>query len=357
MPESLEPAAGAHVGRVAVPRITIQRVAILVGMAVLTLALLIGLGGGRAALIAVQTADPRLLAAAALIHYSGFAVRGHRWQLLLRSAGYRLRYGYTTALLLAGWFVSALLPARAGDLLRIGVLRLPPEDARSNRPVVPVADSLGTIVLERALDILAILALGALFGFLVLRTRLPSWVLNTYLVAGGLLALFGGMLLAAPALLDLLRRVTPNPLWQRILAFVAQVVTSLRSLGRRPGTTLIAVGESLYIWLCDALLLWLVMAALGDWTPFGAAAFIALTVDIIAAVPLTPGGIGQIESAYAGLLTLLALSSVSIAAVVLTVRLISYWSFLLVTGVVTFAAGFGAAFRPRTDKHDLKIGE
>jgi uncharacterized protein (TIRG00374 family) len=179
-------------------------------------------------------------------------------------------------------------------------------------------------------------------------------VLNTYLVAGGLLLVFGAALLAAPALLDLLRRLTANTLWQRLLDFMAQVMASLRSLGRRPGTTLVAGVESLYIWLCDALLLWLVMAALGGWTPFGAAAFIALTVDIIAALPITPGGIGQIESAYAGLLTLVTRSTFNIAAVILTVRLISYWSFLLVSGVVTFAAGFGAAFRPAGEGPRLK---
>ncbi len=328
--------------------IGVRRIAILLGLAVLTLALLVTLGGGRDALRLMGAADWRLLALAALIHYSGFAVRGHRWQLLLRSAGFRLQYRYLTALLLSGWFVSALLPARAGDLLRIGALRLPPDDPASDRPVVPVADSLGSIVLERALDLFAILALGAFFGFVALRDRLPAWVLNTYLVATALLLLFGLALVVTPALLGLLRRLSTAAVWQKFLTFLVEVVTSLRALGAYPRLALITGVESFYIWLCDAFLLWLVVAALGGWSRFGTAAFVALTVDIVAAVPVTPGGIGQIETAYAGLLTLLGLSTINIAAVILTVRLISYWSFLLVSGAVTFTAGFGAALHSRT---------
>ena len=327
-------------------RLDRRRIAVLIGLGVLTVALLLALGGGRQALDALRGADWRVLALAALIHYSGFAVRGHRWQLLLRSTGHRLRYVYVTALLLAGWFVSALLPARAGDLLRIGVLRLPDGPGAP----VPVADGLGSIVMERVLDILAILLLGATFGFLVLRTRLPGWVLTAYVVAGGLLLVLGVALLLAPALLDWLRTWSGHSLWQKALDFAGQVVVSLRALAQRPAIAALALGESLYIWLCDGLLLWLVIRALGQTVPLGAAAFVALTVDIFAAVPVTPGGVGQIETAYAALLALLALpavniATVNIAAVVLATRLISYWSFLLVSGVVTFAAGFGAVLR------------
>ena len=304
-----------------------------------TIALLFTLGGGQLTLNALAHADWRLLALALLIHYGGFALRGHRWQLLLGMVGYRLGYLYTTGLLLAGWFVSALLPARAGDLFRLLALRTPP----STQPTVSIAAALGTVVLERALDILAILLLGAGFSVAVLHDRVPGWLLSVYGAALTLVVMIGVVLLATPLLLERLRAFSNRPLWHKTLDFIAQLADSLRQLAERPGGALLAMGESLLIWLCDGLLLWLVVLSLGQAFTLGEASFVALSVDIFAAVPLTPGGMGQIETAYAALLALIAHPGLQIPAVVLATRLISYWSFLILSGLVTLLAGFGRA--------------
>jgi uncharacterized protein (TIRG00374 family) len=322
-------------------RLTPRRLAALAALGVLTVALLVALSGGRATLAALAGADWRLLALAAAIHYGGFALRGARWQLLLRLAGHRLRYWTVTALLLAGWFASALLPARAGEILRVGVLRAGVDDA----PPVPVADGLGSIVLERALDMLAILALGALFGFTVLRAQMPGWVLGAYAAAIVSLGALFVAVLVAPAILRAAAGWSQARWWQAGVAFAARFVASLRSLARRPGATALLVAESLVIWLCDALLMWLAVWSVGTRLPFGSAAFVALTVDILSAVPITPGAIGQIEAVNTALLALLHMPAFNAAAAVLAVRLISYWSFLIVAGAATAAGEFTAYLR------------
>ena len=315
-------------------------------LAALTVALLLTLGDAAGAWQAVKTADWRLIALALPVHYSGFALRGYRWQALLAAAGHRLGYVYTTSVLLSGWFVSALLPARLGDAFRITLLRLP---SSGRGPGIPVSDSLGSIILERALDISAILVLGAGFGFFVLGARLPGWLLATYVVALGILVLFALAILLMPALIGRLKRWSGHRLWHMMLDFAGQLAASLRTLPRHPRIALIAVAASLYIWLCDALVLWLVIAGLGVRLPFSSAGFVALTVDIFAAVPLTPGGMGQVEAIYAALLTLLAAAPFSISAAILVTRAITYWSFLLFTGLVTFAAGFGSMLSRQPD--------
>lgn len=318
-----------------------RRLLLIALLGIASAALLLWLGGGQAAIATVAGANWWLIGLALLVHYSSFALRGHRWQLLLAAAGYRFPYLYTTTLLLAGWFTSALLPARAGDLLRIGVLRLGSE----RHAPVPVAPSLSSIVLERVLDILAILVLGASFGFALLRDQLPPWLLGSYAVGIALLLGFGLGLLFAPPLLVALRRLpwlAQSVFWQKLVDFLAQFVTGLRTLFRRPPVAILVVAESLLIWLGDALLVWLVASSLGAPLPLPAAAFVALTVDVLAAVPLTPGGVGQIDAAYAALLALLALPAMHVGALVLLVRFISYWSFLLFSGLVTLVAGFGS---------------
>ncbi len=307
-------------------------------LAVLTVALLLTLGDAGATWAAVKTADWRLIGLALLVHYSGFAVRGLRWQWLLAAAGHRLGYLYTTSVLLGGWFVSALLPARLGEAFRVAALRLP---SSPQRPRVPVADSLSSIILERALDISAILALSAVFGFLALGARWPRWLLASYAIVAALLAVFAVTLLLVPALLDSLRRWSDHRLWRAALDFTQQFVASLRTLPRRPRLALGALIASLYIWLCDAAVLWLVVAALGVRLPLAQASFVALTADIFAAVPLTPGGMGQVEAAYAALLALLAAAPFSVPAAILVTRAITYWSFLLFSGLVTFGTGLG----------------
>jgi uncharacterized membrane protein YbhN (UPF0104 family) len=308
----------------------------LIGIA--SAALLIGLAGGRAALAAVAGANWALLGLAVLVHYGSFALRGHRWQRLLATLGAPLPYLHTTGLLLAGWFTSALLPARAGDLLRVGVLRLGSERYRP----VPVATSLGSIVLERVLDILAILLLGAGFGFVLLRDQVPPWLLASYLGGIALLLGFGAVLVLAPPVLAWLRGLAQHRFWQMGVDFAAAFVGALRTLFGQRAAALLVAGESLVIWLCDALVLWLVVLSLSAPLSLPAAAFVALTVDVLAAVPLTPGGVGQIDAAYAALLALLALPPVQVGTVVLLVRFITYWSFLAFSGLVTVIGGFGS---------------
>lgn len=317
--------------------LTPKRLMLLIVLGVVTLGGLIALGGGQEAVRALAGVDWRLIGLAVVVHYSGFAVRGLRWQQLLKMMGHQLGWRQATTLLLAGWFVSALLPARAGDILRVGVLRR--QDFA--RAAIPVADSLGSIVLERALDIVAILLLGAFWGFGVTRQQLPGWVQMTYGAGFGAVGLGVGILIWMPALLGWLQGLISHRLWQAALTFGIQLAQSLQTLGRQPTLALLVIGESLYIWLCDALLMWLVVRSLGEQPAFVGMAFVALTVDLLAAIPLTPGGIGQIEAANAALLALVATTQMNIAAVVLVNRAISYWSFLLFSGVVTFVAGLG----------------
>jgi uncharacterized membrane protein YbhN (UPF0104 family) len=174
-----------------------------------------------------------------------------------------------------------------------------------------------------------------------LRDQLPSWLLGSYLAGVVLLLGFGAGLVLAPPLLNWLRRLSQHRYWQLALDFVAHFVAGLRTLFRQPATALMVIVESLVIWLCDALVLWLVVLSLAAPLSLPAAAFVALTVDVLAAVPLTPGGVGQIDAAYAALLALLALPAQDVGTIVLVVRFITYWSFLVFSGLVTLAAGFG----------------
>ena len=275
---------------------------------------------------------PGYLLPAVLIHYSGFAVRGWRWRRLLGGLGYSVGFGYATLLLLAGWFVSALLPARLGDAARVAMLR------RDHQ--ISVSDGIASIISERTLDMGVILGLATLTALWVLPDRTPPWVWQS--IAGGALGLLvvGAGLALSPRLEGWLRgRLTWPPL-SRLIEFGFTFLAGIRRLARNPRLLLLTLGESVYIWLCDILLMYLVFLSLRADIALSVAAFISMIVDLAVAVPIIPGAIGQFEGAAVGVSRLFEIEPQTAALMAILNRLISFWSFMVVSGILTYLFGF-----------------
>ncbi|RME47963.1 MAG: UPF0104 family protein [Caldilineae bacterium] len=310
---------------------------ILVGLGALTVLVLLRLGNVDISMATLRRVELRYLLAAIAVHYSGFAVRGRRWQRLLDGLGHHLRYAYVTALLLAGWFVSALVPARAGDLARAYMLRRDHD--------VPMAQGFASLAAERALDIAAILALAGVSAVWALAGRTPPWVWQT--IGGGvvLFAALAAALLVAPRLEEGLVSLLPWAVYRKAARFGFELLGSLRRLGRRPRLLATVAAQSLYIWLCDVLLMHLALRSIGVAAPLSVSAFTAMGVDLAAAVPIIPGALGQFEGTALGLLALFGIGAAQSSLVILLNRFISFWSFLAVSGAATYAFGFAQALQ------------
>ena len=72
----------------------------------------------------ILNANPWWLLAAFGIYYLGFPIRGYRWALLLRGAGYPLRVRDSTEMIFISWLVNCLVPAKLGDVYRGYLLRI-----------------------------------------------------------------------------------------------------------------------------------------------------------------------------------------------------------------------------------------
>jgi uncharacterized protein (TIRG00374 family) len=311
------------------------RLALIAILGILTLLALIRLGNIDISLDTLRRIQPGYLAAAIAVHYSGFAVRGDRWRRLLVAMGHRVSYGYAFSLLLAGWFVSALVPARAGDLARAGLLRRDHD--------VPVASGLGSIAAERAFDALALVLLAALAGAWALAGRTPAWVWQSTASMVGLGIVAAGGLIAVPRLESWLAGLVTWPLYQKALRFGFDLLRSVRELGRQPAALLVVAAQSVYIWLCDALLAYLLLGGLGYPVSPPVAAFTAMAADLAVTVPLTPGAVGRFETAFVGLLALFAVPASQAGLAVLLNRFISFWTFIVFSGLVTYLSGLSRA--------------
>ena len=315
----------------------------------LTILLLLRLGNIDISLETLSHIHPAYLIVAIAIHYSGFLVRGLRWQALLAGLGHRLSYIYATTLLLAGWFVSALLPARLGDLGRAAMLR---RDYQ-----ISFAQGLASIATERALDILAILSLAAAAALWALPGRAPGWVWQ--LIAGGaiFLVIMLLILLTIPRLEAWLTHLFPWPFYQKLVGFGFELLQSVRQLAQNPRLLLVVVSQSIYIWLCDILLMHFVFRSLGETVPLSISAFASMLVDLAAAVPVIPGAVGQVEGAAVGLLSLLAISPAQSSLMIIINRFISFWSFIIVSGITTYLFGFAQTLNPEALRQKQAFSE
>ncbi|NEQ51493.1 MAG: flippase-like domain-containing protein, partial [Leptolyngbya sp. SIO3F4] len=109
---------------------------------------------------------------ATITFLAAFVVRAHRWGLLL--PGLEVPFRTRVAAVFIGFAGNCVLPANAGELVRVGVLK--------RQAKIPVAISLGSIVSARLLD--AAVALLFLVGPLLWLPQLQ--VNNLAIVALGL---------------------------------------------------------------------------------------------------------------------------------------------------------------------------
>ncbi|MBI4266444.1 MAG: flippase-like domain-containing protein [Acidobacteria bacterium] len=226
-------------------------------------------------------------------------VRAVRWQHMLAPIGpTRFRTVFRSTVI--GFAALGLLPARAGDLLRPYLV------ARQEHLSAPA--TFATIVLERVLDILAVVLLLAAFVWLVpAAARLPPSILEPIKVSAALAVLGVAALMAVMwtlashperigAFVFAAARVLPHALARR-LARLASTFSSGFATARQPRELAIAVLWSFPLWMIYAGEAWLVTAAFGiDMPPTGAFLLQGLLV-IGVAVP-TPGGVGSFHEAY-----------------------------------------------------------
>lgn len=276
--------------------------------------------------------------------YLSIVARGLRWQHILSTMDRPVPTLYAQTLLTAGLFISSILPARAGDIGRVTMLK---QDHK-----IPISQGVASLAAERALDVFAVLVLALIGALLALPGRVPSEVLQLMVVTGVLLVMGLVGLLAIPSLEGWLRQ--PGWLWRRIpqvvrpfyekvVDFGFALVHGVRDLAQKPLALAAIVAESFGIWLLDALIVHLVLFSLNLHVPFSVSLVSSMVGVLATIVPLMPGALGQFEAGVISVLTLLSVSTADSSLTALLVRFISLWSFIPVSGLITYIFGFSRA--------------
>lgn len=276
--------------------------------------------------------------------YLSIIARGLRWQHILKTMGWRVGSIYSQTLLTAGLFLSGVLPARAGDIGRVAMLK------RDHQ--IPLSQGIASLAAERALDVFAVLILAVIGAILALQGRIPPEV--SQLMIGTAIFFMVGLvgLLIVPGIENWFRRpgwvwrIVPPPMrsfYEKAMVFGFSLIQGVRGLGEKPAALTAIVLESFGIWLLDAVIVYWVLLSLDVTTPFSVSLVSSMVGVLATIVPLLPGALGQFEAALIGLLVLLGVPAAESTLTALLVRFISLWSFIPVSGLITYIFGFSRA--------------
>lgn len=214
------------------------------------------------------------LATALVVSACTLGLRGRRWHAILRHAGIPHRERDAVGLTLVAYMGNNVLPARGGELLKIGLL--------GQRTTARRREILGTVIVERVLDAAVLAALFALLTWTGVRGTRGS----ATLAAALLLSAAGGLILS--------QRLRHRGRLERFAALVRPVAGALRLLTQREGIAL--GGTSLVIWCLEGLSFLVISHAVGvGLGPLSALAVVVLA-SLLASIPAAPGYAGTFDA-------------------------------------------------------------
>ncbi len=277
----------------------------------------------------IASANLLLILGAFAIYYIGFPLRGWRWTKLLKGAGYKVSVKDGTEILFLSWLVNCIVPAKLGDLYRAYLVKL-------NSPV-SATRTLGTVFMERILDLIAVAALGVAAGYFHFRDSLNTLPQSVQVIfaLGAIVVVL--LIVALVAMRSFGRRVIALlPLPHRVIDFYERFEEGVfGSVGLR-GLPLLGLMTGL-IWATEAMRLYLVVRALGFSEinlGFSGAMFVALIGSLLTAIPFTPGGLGIVEGGMAVVLTgVFNATSGHALAIILIDRTISVFSIVILGSI------------------------
>ncbi len=274
----------------------------------------------------VRGANPLLLLCAFGVYYLSFPVRSLRWSIILRNAGYDRAHGIATPnvyglmeIVILSWFANTLLPAKLGDVYRGYLFK--------KATGVSFTRTFGTILAERLMDILGLFSFLVVSGAVVFGNKMPRVAVTLFLF-GGALAVFGliGLLVLRRAE-GLLERVVP----QKVSVQYRRLEEGIfGSFGRWPSL----IGLTAIIWTQEGIRVFFITRALGIHVSLAVTVFVALAASLLTTIPLTPAGLGAVETGVVGILQWVGVERNAATSVAVIDRVIGYWSILLIGLVV-----------------------
>lgn len=222
-----------------------------------------------------------------LLYWAEILLRILRWKRILSSVDSTIRYTSISNSFCVSAAANNIFPFRLGDILRAHLVGIQRNISRYSL--------MGTIVLEKLIDVVAVLTVTCWGAFGVLsQTGAMSKVGLAFLMVGAGIVVLGAIYLVTK------NRFLSNKL---VLFFHERLGHFKKGFGilLRPKTLSLVIVETILIWALNTLAIWAIIRSLGISLSTPEVLLLEGIIGLAAVIPSAPAGIGTLQ--YAFLLT------------------------------------------------------
>ena len=212
----------------------------------------------------------------ALSHIS----RSYRWKYLIEPLGYKLGFINSVLAVFSAYLINYTIP-RAGDIARATMI--------SKYEKIPLDKTLGTIVAERAVDvicILTIIATGLIFEFNRISEKLISLIENTEI---SVVIIYVGVIILILFVSN--RVLRKSKYYKSILNFFSGIIEGLTIIFKMEKRVPFIL-HSIFIWLMYILMFWATSMAFFELHEVAFYQFIISFTLAAISIMISNGGIG-----------------------------------------------------------------
>ncbi len=240
---------------------------------------------------------------------SGWLIRGWRFHYYLANIGARVPFLYATSAFLAGFALTGT-PGKVGEAMKGVFLK--------RDYGVSVTRVVGIVVVERLMDLFAVLILGS-FSLLFFE----GWR-SLFLALAGVVVAAGAFLCLERLYRPILEAMERIPIVSWFAARVLKILLSGKNL-MKPRIFLVGLFVSVIAWSMESLSMYIVMKGFGLPASVTEANFVYCFSTILGALSMLPGGIGGTEAGMMGLFAYLGISYSKGLPAVILIRVCTLW--------------------------------
>lgn len=228
----------------------------------------------------------------------GYWLRAFRWNLLFKSIGVQVSTFRLLVAVMVGYIANIAFP-RMGEVSRCAILK--------KTDNIPMSTSLGTVVTERGVDVISLLAVlaGAMaVEFGKISSLLGSMLRNIWAGLSGtqLILVSTGILAVVLLIYWLLKRFSKSPSFSKFKEFLVKLGQGVGSITKLKSPSLFVI-STLLMWVSYYLMSYIIVFSMEEtaWLDLKAGLVLLAMGGIGMAMPVQ-GGIGTYHAFVAGIL-------------------------------------------------------